>query len=85
MAGVLLRCAGSGPTYVCIVAEFSALCGLLMALASENFALSFEPILILGTRGASSFLIQLVRAFADFRFQVSGRGIQGRALPNQRN
>jgi len=57
--------------YVCIVAEFSTLCGLLMAWASENFALSVEPILNVEARSASPILVQLVRALADFRFQVS--------------
>src|SRR5580700_3956503 len=61
------------------------LCGLLMVLTSENFALCSEPILILEPGSASPFDKQLVSALADFYFQFRRRTVQRRGLPHQGN
>src|SRR5271169_6375551 len=65
---------------------FLRLCGLLMVSLGENFALSFEPVLILVARSASPFLRQLIRALADLSCQVNrGTARRRRNLPNRRH
>src|ERR1700720_3933422 len=61
------------------------LCGLLMALAGDDFVLRPEPVFLLVAGGASPFLVYLIRSFADFRFQISWGTVRGRGFPNERD